>query len=188
MNFMKKILLFIWEISKIVIVALLIVLPIRYFLFQPFIVRGGSMEPNFYSGDYLIIDEISYRFYQPQRGDVIVFKAPQNPSQRFIKRIIGLPNEVVEIDNGKITIYNSEGVGQILDESDYLFQQDFSDLSKVKLGPDEYFVLGDNRGLSLDSRKWGLLPRENIIGKVFVRIFPFTAFAKIETPVYPTNY
>ena len=88
---MKNILSFLWEISKIIIIALIIVIPIRYFLFQPFIVRGASMEPSFHSGDYLIIDEISYRFRNPQRGEVIVFKYPQAPSQRYIKRVIGLP-------------------------------------------------------------------------------------------------
>ena len=180
----KKILSLIWEISKIIIIALLIVLPIRYFLFQPFIVKGASMEPNFYSNDYLIIDEISFRFHPPQRGDVIVFKYPKNPSHRFIKRIIGLPNETVEINNGKIIIYDSQEQGQVLDESKYLPQQDFSGSTTTKLGFDEYFVLGDNRDFSSDSRKWGHLPRENIIGKVFIRIFPFTAFAKIEAPAY----
>src|SRR3989344_304093 len=101
---MKSILLFFWEISKIVIIALVIVVPIRYFIFQPFFVRGQSMEPNFQNGDYLIVDEVSYRLRVPQRGEVIVFKYPMNPSQRYIKRIVGLPNEAVEIQDGEISV------------------------------------------------------------------------------------
>ena len=181
----KKTLSFIWEVAKIVIIALLIVAPIRYFVFQPFIVRGASMEPNFYSGDYLIVDEISYRFNQPQRGDVIVFKCPKDLSQRFIKRIIGLPNETVEIKNGKITIYNSEGINQPLNESEYLsLYKNIGPEAITRLGPEEYFVLGDNRSFSLDSRKWGVLDGDNIIGKVFLRIFPFASLSKAETPSY----
>jgi len=183
---MNKILNLIWEVSKIVIIAALIVLPIRYFVFQPFVVRGSSMEPNFYSGDYLIVDEISYRFNPPQRGDVIVFGYPRNPSQRFIKRIIGLPNETIEIKDKKIIISSLDGTEQILDEGTYLPISGISEETNLKLSlsGDEYFVLGDNRGNSSDSRQWGPVKREYIIGKVFVRVFPFNAFAKIASPAY----
>ena len=182
---MKKILSSFLEVFKIVIIALLIVVPIRYFIFQPFVVRGISMEPNFHSGDYLIVDEISYRFREPQRGDVIVFKYPKKPSQRFIKRIIGLPNETVEIDNGKVIVYNPEKAGQVLNELEYLsLNQNTAGKSITKLGPNEYFVLGDNRAFSSDSRRWGVLPVENIIGKVFSRVFSFAAFAGKDVPTY----
>jgi signal peptidase I len=184
---MKKIflsLLFIWETLKVVVLALAIVIPIRYFLFQPFFVRGQSMEPNFENGDYLIIDEISYRFSNPERGEVIVFKYPNNPSQRYIKRIIGLPGETIEIKSGSVIIH-SQVREEVLDESEYLLStvQTPGDV-KLSLGEDEYFVLGDNRGLSSDSRRWGPLKREHIIGKVLFRAWPFTAFAKIEAPTY----
>lgn len=177
---MRKILVFIWEITKIVLVALLIVIPIRYFIFQPFLVKGQSMEPNFENGDYLIIDEISYRFREPQRGEVIVFKYPSNPSQRYIKRIIGLPGETVEIKNGLLIID-----GEVLDERNYLHlflhtPENF----QITLDKKEYFVLGDNRTSSFDSRRWGSLPEKNIIGRVFFRAWPLTAFAKIEAPNY----
>jgi len=181
---MKKFFALVWEITKIVVIAAVIVVPIRYFLFQPFFVRGQSMNPAFENGDYLIIDEISYRFRQPERGEVIVFKSPSNPSQRFIKRIIGLPGETVEVKDGEIMIFK-DGQRQILDESDYLF----SDLStpgdiKVILGQNEYFVLGDNRSFSFDSRRFGVLPKDNIIGRVIFRAWPFVALAKIEAPEY----
>jgi signal peptidase I len=180
---MKKLLSFAWEIAKIVIIALIIVVPIRYFLFQPFFVRGQSMEPSFEDGDYLIIDEISYRFRDPQRGEVVVFKYPNDPSQRYIKRIIGLPGETIEIEDGKVII--SKNTEEVLDESSYLSPSVFTQ-GEVQffLGEDEYFVLGDNREFSSDSRRWGPLPREDIVGKVFFRAWPFVALAKFEAPSY----
>ena len=181
---MRKIIAFIWEVAKIVIIAAVIVIPIRYFLFQPFFVRGQSMDPNFENGDYLIIDEISYRFRNPARGEVIVFKSPQDSSQRFIKRIIGLPGETVEIKNGQITI-SKDGQIQVLDESSYLVSRlATSGEVKVSLAPNEYFVLGDNRAFSFDSRRFGILPEENIIGRVVFRAWPFVAMAKFEIPSY----
>ncbi len=182
---MKSFLSFIWEITKIVIIALVIVVPIRYFIFQPFLVKGQSMEPAFENGDYLIVDEISYRFRDPQRGEVVVFKYPQNPSQRYIKRIIGLPGETVEIDDGRVIIYPENLGGLVLDESSYLSPFIFTPGdTRVILDENEYFVLGDNRAVSSDSRRFGPLPRENIIGRVFFRAWPLTALAKIEAPTY----
>lgn len=177
---MKNILIFIWEIIKIVIIALAIVVPIRCFLFQPFIVSGQSMEPNFYPGDYLIIDELSFRLREPKRGEAIVFRYPRNPSQRYIKRIIGLPGEEVKIEEGVVRIN-----GEILDESHYLLPEIKTlDNLSLKLSENEYFVLGDNREASSDSRRWGALPRENIVGRVFLRLWPFYGLAKIEAPTY----
>lgn len=182
---MKNILFFFWEISKIVIIALVIVVPIRYFIFQPFFVRGQSMEPNFQNGDYLIVDEISYRLRAPQRGEIVVFKYPMSPSQKYIKRIIGLPGETVGIQNGKINVYDSNGIPQILDEVNYLpeFVETFGN-SEFHLSDSEYFVLGDNRLASSDSRRWGPVPKENIIGRVLIKVWPFAALAMVETPTY----
>ncbi len=115
----KRYILTAWEFVKIIIIALIIVLPIRYFLFQPFIVRGDSMVPNFHTGDYLIVDEISYRFKQFERGDVVVLKFPLDTSQRFIKRVIGLPGETVEVKDGRVTIIK-DGASTLLDERKYL--------------------------------------------------------------------
>jgi len=174
-----------FEILEIVVIAALIVVPIRYFLFQPFIVRGDSMEPNFENGDYLLIDEISFRFREPKRGEVVVFKLPNQPSNRYIKRIIGLPGETVQIANGKVILFGENGKAQILDESNYLKNNlETPGNVKITLGNNEFFVLGDNRQFSSDSRAWGALPRENIIGRAFFRAFPFDKFSKIETPAY----
>ncbi len=179
----QKYIPFIWEVLKIFIIASAIVLPIRYFLFQPFIVKGDSMAPNFLSGDYLIVDELSYRFSNPQRGDVIVFKYPKNSAQRFIKRVIGLPGEAVDIKNGNITI-SKDGKSFTLDEK-YLPSdlKTYGDASAA-LSVDEFFVLGDNREFSYDSRRWGNVPRKDIIGKAFFRILPLAALSQFPTPSY----
>lgn len=172
----KNGLLFIWEIVKIVFIALLIVIPIRYFLFQPFIVMGASMEPNFQHGDYLIVDQISYRFREPKRGEVIVFNSPQGIGHRYIKRVIGLPGETVEIRDGQVIIFNEQGK-KILNESNFLlFNIQTPGNIKDVLTKNEFFVLGDNRIGSSDSRQFGSLKREDIIGRVFFRAWPFTIY------------
>jgi signal peptidase I len=179
---MKEILLFFWEIFKIVILALLIVIPIRYFLFQPFVIKGNSMEPNFHQGDYLIVDEISYRFSEPKRGDVIVFRYPRDTSQRFIKRIIGLPGETIKIKQGEINII--KGVeDRTLDESEYGLKENYTDNLVLSLKKNEYFVLGDNRTASFDSRKWGALSENYIIGKVILRTWFPSITSNISNPL-----
>ncbi|MFH1968332.1 MAG: signal peptidase I [bacterium] len=180
---LKKFFSFSWELAKIALIALVIVMPIRYFLFQPFIVKGESMSPNFESGDYLIVDEISYRFSDPKRGDVIVFNYPKDTTQRFIKRIIGLPGETVNITNGEVRVANGEE--DIALEESYLPENlKTYGLVNVLLNTDEYFVLGDNREYSFDSRAWGVVSRKNIIGKAFLRIFPLASLSQIAQPSY----
>jgi len=168
-NFFK----FILEVVKVVIVSAIVVLPIRYFLIQPFFVSGASMQPQFFNGEYLIIDEITYRSNAPQRGEVIVFRYLNDPSQFYIKRIIGLPGETVEIKDGKVMIFNRDNPwGLILDES-YL---SLGEITKgdiyQKIDENKYFVLGDNRQASSDSRVWGLVDKKYIIGKVWLRAWP----------------
>lgn len=180
---MRKFFSFIWEIAKIVIIAIVIVVPIRYFLFQPFFVKGQSMDPNFGNGDYLIVDEITYKFKEPQRGEVIVFKSPLDSSQRFIKRIIGLPGEVVEIKDGRVIVYNDKEQ-QVLNESDYIPNLSTGGDLRISLGENEYFVLGDNRPFSYDSRRFGPLLKGNIIGRVIFRAWPFATLTIFEKPSY----
>ena len=173
-----------WEIVKVFLISLAIVIPIRYFIAQPFIVRGASMEPNFEDNQYLIIDEISYYLRSPQRGEVIVFHYPRNPRDYFIKRVIGLPGEKVSIRNGKVYIVNSaQPQGMFLKEShldspDYLTRPDM----EINLGKDEYFVMGDNRDFSSDSRIWGPLARNFIVGRVGFRAWPITRFGFVGKP------
>ncbi len=142
---------------------------------QPFLVSGASMEPNFGSGNYLIIDEVTYRFREPERGEVIVFRYPDNPSTYYIKRIVGLPGEKVEIRKGSVYIFNNEyPEGFLLEESYLPLEAKTPGTAMAELSPYEYFVLGDNRNYSYDSRSWGNLPKENIIGIARLRLLPIT--------------
>ncbi|HEY4507189.1 MAG TPA: signal peptidase I [Candidatus Paceibacterota bacterium] len=176
---------FAWETIKIVIISLAIIIPIRYFLVQPFFVKGASMEETFNDGDYILIDEISYRFSQPERGEIVVFRFPEDRSQFFIKRIIGLPGETIEIKNDHVLIYNKQNPGGLVLEEDYLSdgQHTLGEL-RVKLDPNEYFVLGDNRLKSSDSRRWGPLNESLITGRVFFRAWPASDFGKVKTGTY----
>ena len=173
-----------WDIMKVLFISLAIVLPIRYFLVQPFIVRGASMEPTFEDSEYLIIDELSYYIRQPGRGEVVVFRYPRDPRQFFIKRIIGLPGEEVDIKSGRVMILNAEHPsGFVMDES-YLDPPNRATYPDVhrKLGMDEYFVLGDNRDFSSDSRMWGILPKKLITGRTLFRVWPLSRLgAVVET-------
>lgn len=163
---------YIKEVIKFVVIAAIIVIPIRAYVAQPFIVDGWSMFPTFKNGQYLIVDEISYNLGGPSRGDVIVFKYPKDTSKYFIKRVIGLPGETLTIKNGVVTIKNDEHPkGVTLDEKYIL--NDSSEEFKTTLGPKEYFVMGDNRVASSDSRFWGPVPQKLIVGRVLVRLFPF---------------
>ncbi|MFA5155091.1 MAG: signal peptidase I [Patescibacteria group bacterium] len=185
---MKKFFLFVWEITKVVAISLAIILPVRYFLIQPFYVKGASMEPNFHDHEYLIIDEISYRFESPRRGQVIVFRYPRDPQEYFIKRIIGLPGEEVQIKDGQILIFNGDYPdGLALPESylpSDLMTYDQSG-AKVALGPDEYFVLGDNRNASKDSRSFGPVNRSFITGKVLFRGWPLNEITFFNQDYWP---
>lgn len=163
------------ELLKFAIIAIFVVLPIRYFIAQPFIVKGASMDPTFETGQYLIIDEISYRFEEPKRGEVIVFRYPLDQSRYFIKRIIGLPEETLELRGGEIIIKNSESPDGFLLEEPYLDANlKKTDNLSVTLSKNQYFVMGDNRLASLDSRIWGPLSKDLIIGKPFIRLLPIT--------------
>ena len=180
----KKRLPFLWELLKIIVVAVIIVVPIRYFIFQPFIVRGESMVPNLQSGDYLIVDELSYRIGDPQRGDIVVLKYPLDITQKFIKRVIGLPGETVQVKNGKIHILK-DGKSLVLDEKKYLPLLESTDGDvTIVLEKDMYFVLGDNRQFSYDSRRWGVLPEKDIIGRALFRVFPLMTISYISAPSY----
>ena len=183
---------FLWEVAKVFFWALIIIVPIRIFLFQPFFVQGASMDKNFADGDYLIVNEFGYKitnlfddfslphfftvgsFKELQRGDVVVFRYPRDPKQFFIKRVIGLPGEQVKVENGKVRIFNTENPeGFVLDESKYLPTDLLTNGAvSLTLSDKEYFVLGDNRAYSHDSRAWGAVPENDVVGKVLIRAWP----------------
>jgi signal peptidase I len=162
---------FIWDLVKFCLISLAIVIPIRIFIAQPFIVSGKSMYPTFDNGQYLIVDELTYRFESPKRGDVIIFHFPGNTKEYFIKRIIGLPNETVEITGGKVKVTNAENPKGIILDEPYI-DEALHDIPAKVLAPDEYFVMGDNRGASYDSRSWGPLNEKYIVGRALIRLVP----------------
>jgi signal peptidase I len=159
------------EILTFIVLAIIIVVPIRLFVAQPFVVEGESMHPTFESGNYLIVDELTYHLSDPKRGDVVIFRYPGDPSIFYIKRIIGLPGETVHIDHGQTTVTKTDGTTVTLDES-YVVSEDATYTQDTTLGPDQYFVMGDNRPRSSDSRIWGPLPKKNIVGRAYIRLLP----------------
>jgi signal peptidase I len=174
---------FFWEMVRVAIISLAIILPVRYFLIQPFYVKGASMEPNFYDHEYLIIDEISYRFNEPQRGDIVVFKYPKDPKQYFIKRVIGLPGEKIKLQDSHIYVngvkleetYLPDNLETLLPLRGY---------GDIELASDEFFLLGDNRNQSLDSRIFGPVKREYIVGRTWIRGWPFSKITIFSAPDY----
>ncbi|MDD5152660.1 MAG: signal peptidase I [Candidatus Pacebacteria bacterium] len=165
------------ETLRFIAIALVVVIPIRYFVAQPFIVSGASMDPTFTNGQYLIIDELSYKIGEPSRGDIVVFKYPNDTSKYFIKRVIGLPGETIDVNqSGQVSIKSSDGKNAFILEEPYI-EYPKNDSIERTLAKDEYFVMGDNRAGSFDSRIWGPVPRNLIIGKAFLRLFPISTLS-----------
>ncbi len=182
------------ETIQLILIAVIVVIPFRLYVAQPFVVDGSSMDPTFGDGQYLIVDELSYHFTKPERGAVVVLrdvhstdlslsarigkliKRESYPSVRYlIKRVIGLPEEEIQITGGKVTIFNTDHPeGLELNEPYIKFPQNTS--GTYKLASDEYFVMGDNRANSSDSRSWGPLPEKNITGRPIWRALPMTFF------------
>ena len=178
------------DIVETIVVAAAIFVVVYLFLLQPHQVRGASMKPNFHDGEYILTDKISYRFGEPKRGDVIIFTSPTDSDVDFIKRIIGLPGEKVKISDGQVTIKNSEH------KDGFVLQEPYETLgptaggkeapqnTEISIGENEYFVLGDNRLESFDSRSWGNLPKKNIIGKAWLRYWPLNKIGFVKHPRY----
>ncbi len=181
--------LFVLDLVKILAIAIIIIWPFRTFVAEPFVVSGSSMLPNFHNGDYLIVDRLSYHFSPPKRGDVIVLRNPKNTSEFFIKRVIGLPGDRVAFDDqGSVYIYDKQDPQGLKLKETYL-PEHTETLGKSMpqdkvLGSEEFYVLGDNRTGSSDSRVWGILPQNDIVGRVWVRVFPISAAKAFHTPSY----
>ncbi len=164
------------EIIRFSIIALIIVIPVRMFIAQPFIVSGASMQDTFQSGEYLIVDQVSYKLHTPTRGDVVVFRYPKDPSKFFIKRVIGVPGDTVSIEGSTVRIINEQYPDGFILNEPYIKSMKNGIILEEKLGDREYFVMGDNRDQSSDSRVWGVLQEERIVGRAFVRLFPPQTF------------
>jgi signal peptidase I len=171
-----------WELVRFALLALVIVIPIRVFIAEPFIVSGSSMVPTFENGDYLIVDKISYIVGTPKRDDVVVFRYPGDPKKFFIKRVIGLPGETVDVKGNEVTITNeTHKDGLVLNQS---FIKNFGGIdAHMVLKSDEYFVMGDNRGASSDSRYWGAVNKSLLSGRVLLRLLPIN-----KVDVMPGSY
>ena len=179
----------VYETLRTIVLVLITALLIRSFIAQPFVVEGMSMEPTLHNAEYLIVDKIEYRLHSPQRGDVIVFKAPEAPDQNYIKRVIGLPGDTVTVKDDSVYVNGTLVTEQYIanprtteaaptDTPTFFLEQ--------KLNATEFFVMGDNRDHSSDSRRWGPLPKANIIGKADVVLFPFNRLGVIHVPAYTT--
>jgi signal peptidase I len=160
------------EIIRFSIIALLIVIPVRMFIAQPFIVSGASMKETFHNGEYLIVDQISYHLNSPERGDVVIFRYPKDPSKFFIKRIIGVPGDTITIEGNTVNIINETNPNGFILNEPYIKSMKPNVTITEELGEREYFVMGDNRDESSDSRVWGVLQEERIIGRAFLRLYP----------------
>lgn len=175
--------LFFLDLVKMAIVAGVTIGLVRYFLFKPFYVKGQSMEPNFREREYLIIDELSYRFREPARGEVVVFRSPVNPKEYYLKRVVGLPGERVKIADNKVVVYNAGHPEGVVVEESYISAQTAGALS-VTLSHDQFFVLGDNREESFDSRRFGAISSRAIIGRTLLRGWPVSRAGILRPPQY----
>ena len=174
-----------WELVRFAIIALVIVLPVRFFIAEPFVVSGSSMTPTFQDANYLIVDKVSYELGDPKRGDVVIFKYPINQKKFFIKRIIGLPNETIQINNGKVTIFPCEKISDCksITLNEPYIREPFTTTETYTTKTGEYFVMGDNRNGSSDSRYWGVVKRNLFVGRAFLRLLPIN-----EIGILPGNY
>jgi len=182
-SFISRLGLFSLEAIKIIVLASITVFVVRSFIFKPFYVKGSSMEPSFLEHDYLIVDQLTYRFREPQRGEVVVFKPPTGRKDFYLKRIIGLPGERVRIEDGKVIVCDVSC--ETLNES-YINKKDLNieGSYSVTLGESQYFVLGDNRDNSSDSRIFGPIDREAIVGKIWFRGYPIPRIDDFDPPSY----
>lgn len=191
-KFFRTIIQFFLEIAETAIMAILIFLALYLFLVRPHQVRGDSMLPNFHDGEYLLTEMVSYNLlrHPPVRGEVIVFRSPEQPNLDFIKRVVALPGERLKIQNGDVFIINSEHPEGFLFDESYLENGTVTQGRRtIKEGEifstgDGYVVFGDNRERSSDSREWGVIRREDIIGNVWLRYWPPEVFALIKSPSY----
>lgn len=183
MTIAKRVIDFVMDILETITFVGSLFIVVYLFLFQPHNVNGASMDNTFKNGDYILTSKIAYRLDKPMRGDVIVFSSPQNPDIDFIKRIIGEPGERIRIENGLVFIDGKALNEPYTSSETTLYKNGFIKKGvEVTVPEDSYFVLGDNRARSSDSRQFGFIPRSTIVGKVFFRYFPANKMGPINNP------
>lgn len=172
-NLFKKFFAFLVDLAEVGVVGLAIFVLVYLLVFQPHQVRGNSMLPSFQDKEYLLTDKISYRFNEPKRGEVVIFKAPRNEEYEYIKRILAAPGDTVMISEGRVFVNGRAIEETYLPEDSYTRYGLFlRDNQKVTVPENTYVVMGDNRDHSSDSREWGFVPRKNIIGRAWFRYWP----------------
>jgi len=178
------------DLVKTAVIVIVLVVVTRGFILQPFIVDGSSMSPRFHTNDYLIVDKISYRLHAVTRGDIVVFKYPLDTSVNYVKRVIGLPGETVRIQNGAVIIISAANPKGFTLNEPYVINHDpttlqsGASLAEYNVPADSYFVMGDNRPASSDSRSWGFLPKSDMVGRVDVQAFPLNEASVVSDPTY----
>lgn len=176
---------FFMDFLETIVVALSIFVVVYLFFMQPHEIKGSSMEPNFHNGEYILTDKISYRFRNPIRGDVIILKAPKNPEIDYIKRVIGLPGERIKVEKGQVYINEVKVDERYVSDTTPLFPGSFlQEGEEITVPEGEYFVMGDNRPHSSDSREFGSIAKNLVIGRAFFRYWPLTKIGAVP----PINY
>lgn len=177
----RRIVNFFLDFLETIVVALSIFVVIYLFIAQPHEIKGSSMEPNFLNNEYILTDKISYRLREPERGDVVIFKAPTNQDVDYIKRVIGLAGDRVKVQSGAVYVNGEKLREDYLEDPTSLFPGSFMQEGvEITVPPGEVFVLGDNRPHSSDSRQFGPVPMDSLIGKAFVRYWPVTSMGVLE--------
>ena len=182
MFILRSLWLFFLDFLETIVVSLAIFALVYIFLFQPHQVDGHSMEPNFHNGEYILTDKVSYRLHAPKRGDVIVFHSPQDERVDFIKRVIGLPGDQVMVKDGYTYLNNVKLLEPYINDPGKVLPEAFlSEGTPVTVPDGEYFVMGDNRLHSSDSREWGFVTRQEIVGRAFFRYWPIPDIGLVPT-------
>lgn len=182
MFFLRNLWLFFLDFLETIVVSLAIFAVVYIFLFQPHQVDGKSMEPNFHNAEYILTDKISYRLGDPKRGDVVVFHSPQDVGTDFIKRIVGVPGDLVMIKDGYFYLNGTRLDEEYINDPGKVAPGRFlREGSTAEVPNGQYLVMGDNRLHSSDSREWGFVPKTNIVGRAFFRYWPVDVFGTIPT-------
>ncbi|MDO8451739.1 MAG: signal peptidase I [bacterium] len=185
MEFIKRAIAAIFDFLQSIVVVLAVMVMIYLFIMSPQEISGASMEPNFHNGEYILTNKIQYKFAQPKRGDVVIFKSPKNKDIDFIKRIIGLPGDSVKLSKNALYINGEKLEEPYLAPGVRIFGESFlHEGQEITVPPEHYFVVGDNRPHSSDSREFGPVSKEEFIGKAFLRYWPFRDFTLLQNPTY----
>ena len=181
---MHKALAFVFDILQTFVLAAAIFVIVYLFLLQPNMIKGASMETNFFDGDYILTEKVMYRFREPKRGEVVVFQSPSRPDVDYIKRIIGLPGETISLTDGIIYINGLPLEEKYQPTVETAAGRFLTEGKEFTVPEGTYFVMGDNRTHSSDSREFGTVALEDIRGRAILRYWPLNRFGNISTPNY----